>query len=82
MVRTQIQLEDAAYRMVKDRAHSENRSMASVIRDAVDAYVSLPKNRVKSISELSFVASGRSDTNDKRSGSAHHDDIFVESILE
>ncbi len=82
MVRTQIQLDDVAYRLVKARAHSENRSMASVIRDAVDAYVAVPEKRVKSLSELSFVASGRSDPNDKRSGSIHHDDIFVESILE
>ncbi len=82
MKRTQIQLDDATYNFLKNRAHSENRSMAALIRDAVRAYLFTPKNRAKSISELKFVASGRSSADDPRSGSVHHDDIFAEAASE
>ena len=82
MKRTQIQLDDAIYAMVKNRAYVENRSMASVIRDAVADYVVPQRNTGLTLSDLKFVASGRSSSDDPRSGSVYHDDIFAESASE
>lgn len=82
MRRTQIQLDETAYQFLKNKAYVENRSVASVIRDAVDEYIGTKRQSVKSLRDLKFVASGRSDPTDPRSGSVHHDDIFVEAALE
>ena len=65
MVRTQIQLDPAKYEMVKRKAHSENRSMAAVIRDAVDAYLEVsekPKRKL-TIDDFACIGSGRLDPN-------------------
>ena len=82
MIRTQIQLDDATYAMVKNKAYAENRSMASVIRDAINEHVVKKSKTGKTLRDLKFVASGRSSPDDPRSGSIHHDDIFVEAALE
>ena len=82
MKRTQIQLDDSTYQLVKNKAYAENRSMASLIRDAVDEYIGTKRKPLKSLRDLKFVASRRSDQSDHRSGSVHHDDIFAETALE
>ena len=82
MKRIQFQLEEKIYELLKDRAEEEGRSMSSLIREAVIAYVMAPKKRVKSISDLRFVAFGKSDPKDKRSASTDHDEIFAEASLE
>ena len=82
MKRTQIQFDETTYMSLKNRAHAENRSMAAVVRDAVDQYLDgHPRNRL-SLKDFAFIASGSSDPSDPRSGSIHHDDIFVEAALE
>ena len=82
MKRTQIQLDNAIYQLVKNKAYAENRSMASVIRDAVTEYVIAKPRTKKTLRDLKFVASGKSSPDDPRSGSIHHDDIFAEAALE
>ena len=80
MKRTQIQLEQSAYKLLKNRAHAENRSMASVIRDAVDAYLEMPKHpkRKLKLSDFSFIGSGRSDDKGPKPLSVYHDDALYE----
>ncbi len=80
MVRTQIQLDDAIYERVKNRAHLENRSMAALIRDAVDAYLEAPKQpkRTVKLTELSFIGSGSYKAEDNRPLSVYHDDHIWE----
>ena len=65
MVRTQIQLDRAKYEMVKRKAHLENRSMAAVIRDAVDAYLEAPEKpkRKLTLDDFTFIGKGRLDPN-------------------
>ena len=80
MVRTQIQLDPAKYEMVKRKAHSENRSMAAVIRDAVDAYFEVPekpKRKIK-LTDLSFIGSGSAEHPPGRPFSVYHDDYAWE----
>ena len=82
MKRTQIQFDETTYLSLKNRAQAENRSMASVVRDAVDQYLGGHPRRKLSLKEFAWMASGSSDPSDPRSGSVHHDDIFAEAALE
>ncbi len=82
MVRTQIQLDETTYLSLKNRARAENRSMASVVRDAVDHYLDGHPRQRLSLKDFAWIASGSSDPSDPRSGSVHHDDIFAEAALD
>ena len=80
MVRTQIQLDPTQHELVKRKARSENKSMAAVIRDAVDAYFELPekpRRRVK-LSDLSFIGSVSAEHPPGRPYSVYHDDYAFE----
>ena len=82
MVRTQIQLNESTHRLLKNRAHSENRSMSALVRDAVNQYLQTPPRRKLTLKDFKFIGSGRSSPDDPRSLSIHHDDIFAEAALE
>ncbi len=82
MKRTQIQLDETTYLSLKNRAQAENRSMASVVRDAVDRYLDGHPRKRLLLKDFASIASGSSDASDPRSGSVHHDDIFAEAALE
>ena len=78
MVRTQIQLDSAAYQLVKNRAYSEKRSMAAVIRDAVDAYLDAPKNpkRKLKLTDFSCIGIASAEHSEARPLSVYHDEIW------
>ena len=80
MVRTQIQLDDAIYERVKNRAHLENRSMAALIRDAVAEYLNVPKKpkRKLKISDFTFIGSGSAEHPAGRPFSVYHDELWEE----
>ena len=88
MIRTQIQLNETTHRLLKNRAHSENRSMSALVRDAVNQYLQTPPRlqnpprRKLTLKDFTFIGSGRSSPDDPRSLSIHHDDIFAEAALE
>ena len=82
MRRVQTQLDETTYLMLKNRAWAQERSIASLVRDAVSEYLTPSIKRRPKLSDLTFVGAGRSDPNDPRSGSVHHDDIWAETILE
>ncbi len=80
MVRTQIQLDDAIYQRVKNRAFSENRSMAALIRDAVAEYMKAPEKpkRKLKFTDLSFIGSVSYEGEENRPLSVYHDEIWDE----
>lgn len=80
MIRTQIQLDPAKYEMVKRKAHSEHRSMAAVIRDAVDAYLEVPENPKQklTIEDFTSIGSGSVEHPEGRPFSVYHDELWEE----
>ena len=78
MVRTQIQLNETTHRLLKNRAHSENRSMSALVRDAVNQYLQTPPRRKLTLKDFTFIGSGRSDSNGPRPLSTRHDDALAE----
>ena len=82
MIRTQIQLDEATYERIKNRAFSEKRSMAALIREAVDEYLKVPQKpkRKLTIGDFTFIGSGRSDPNEGPWPlSERHDDALADS---
>ena len=78
MVRTQIRLNETTHRLLKNRAHSENRSMSALVRDAVNQYLQNPPRRKLNLKDFTFIGSGRSDSNGPRPLSTRHDDALAE----
>ncbi len=78
MIRTQIQLNETTHRLLKNRAHSENRSMSALVRDAVNQYLQTPPRRKLTLKDFTFIGSGRSDSNGPRPLSTRHDDALAE----
>ena len=78
MIRTQIQLNETTHRLLKNRAHSENRSMSALVRDAVNQYLQTPPRRKLTLKDFKFIGSGRSDSNGPRPLSTRHDDALAE----
>ena len=80
MVRTQIQLDPAKYELVKRKAHLENRSMAAVIRDAVDAYLEMaekPKQKL-TMEDFTFIGSASVEHPPGKPFSVYHDEYAWE----
>ena len=82
MVRTQIQLSEEESEAVKRLASQRSVSMAAIIRDAVDQYVSresgasLDERWQRSLAAVGGLRSGRSDL------SQSHDDEFAAAASE
>jgi hypothetical protein len=81
MVRTQIQLTEHQYELLKRLAREENRSMAELIRMAVDLLAS----QRKGLSDDELRDRAKKAAGQFRSGlgdvAAKHDDYFADSIL-
>ena len=78
MIRTQIQLNETTHRLLKNRAHSENRSMSALVRDAVNQYLQTPPRRKLTLKDFKFIGAGRSESNGPRPLSTRHDDALAE----
>ncbi len=52
--RTQIYLSDRQRRRIEDRQQREGKSMAAVIRDAIDAYLNEPQVDLESVLDQTF----------------------------
>jgi len=80
VVRTQIQLTDTQARELKSLAASEGRSMADIIREAVDSALAV-RGRVdrEAVKRRSLAALGRFDSG-LTDVSTNHDEYFAEAI--
>lgn len=79
MVRTQVQLEEAQYRSLKELAARQNTSVAEIIRRAVDQFlegkgaISDEERRRRALAVAGRFRSGRSDVSER------HDDYLAEA---
>ena len=80
MRRTQIQLDEPLYELVKQRAYAEDKSMAAVVREAVAQYVALPAARHASLESFSFIGAGRSQPGGPQPLSERHDEALAEDF--
>ena len=60
MRRTQVQLDEATYEFAQRRALSEGKSVAAVIREALEQRPAHPIHRRMTVDDFTFIGSGRS----------------------
>ena len=82
MKRTQIQLDEETYSLVKRLAYEGGRSFSSVVREMLARSLggSSGKRRASS-RQFSFVGAGRSVQRGRRPVSEWHDEALVEALL-
>jgi plasmid stability protein len=80
MRRTQIQLDETTYEMVRRRAFSEGKSMAAVVREALTQCLAPGVARPLTMDSLTFIGSGRSKSGDPRPLSERHDEALVDDF--
>ena len=80
MVRTQVQFDETPYLSLKNRAQAENRSMASVVRDAVDVYLEVREKPKRKLTIYDFASIGAASVEHPpgRPFSVYHDDYAWE----
>lgn len=83
MKRTQIQLGDEAYEALRAKAFTTGRSLAAVVREAVEQYLGgkpakKPKVRIE---DLTWLGSGRSEGTGPGDIGERHDDYLPDAFL-
>ncbi len=79
MRRTQIQLDEPTYQLLRKQAFERGVSMATLLREAVGQYL-VPKRKQFRIEELTFIGSGYSDQGDLAPISERHDEALAEDL--
>ncbi len=86
MRRTQIQLDEATYELLRQRAHERRVSVARVVREAVAQYLTGAPKRRLTLADFKWIGMGSADPEPGRSVAEDHDaewgDVVYEEIRE
>ena len=77
MKRTQLQLDDETFERLRTRAHAERRSIASLVREALQR--ADPQPALQQLSDFPFVGAGRSASSTGRPISEDHDRVLADA---
>ena len=80
MIRTQIQLDETTYALAKQRAYAENKSLAAVVRDALDQYLMPSARQPAGLEGFTFIGSGQSGPATPHQLSERHDEALAEDF--
>ena len=80
MKRTQIQLDEEVYEMLRNRAFKEKKSIAGVIREIVKGDISVSNQHLSSVDDFAFIGAGRSKQGRLRPISERHDEALEEGF--
>ena len=80
MIRTQIQIDESTYALVKQRAYAENKSLAAVVRDALTHYLTPSSAGSAGLEAFTFIASGKSRPGTLKPLSERHDEALAEDF--
>jgi len=79
--RTQIQLDEEIYELLRHRAFKEKKSIAGVIREIVKGDISQSDQyRSSSVKDFAFIGAGRSRQGRLRPVSGRHDEALEEAF--
>ena len=79
--RTQLQLDDKIYELLRRKAFEENISIASVVRRALESYLTMRRAERPGIETFTFIGSGHSKPAENGPVSERHDEAFAEDFL-
>lgn len=82
MKRTQLQLDDKIYELLRRKAFDENVSIASVVRRALESYLTERRTKRPSIESFTFIGSGHSEPEGNGPISERHDDALAKDFLD
>ena len=81
MKRTQIQLDEGVYELLRHRAFKEKKSIAGVIREIVKGDISQSGHHPSSsVKDFAFIGAGRSKQGRLRPVSERHDEALEEAF--
>jgi plasmid stability protein len=82
MKRTQIQLDERTYEILRRRAFEQGRSISSYVREVLAYSLGTIKSKQKlSLKDLSFIGAGRSRQGKLSPVSERHDEALAEALL-
>ena len=80
MIRMQIQLDETTYALAKRRACAEHKSVAAVVREALDQYLMPSARQPIGLEGFTFIGSGQSGTDTPHPLSERHDEALAEDF--
>ena len=81
MKRTQVQLDEETYALLRRRAYEQHCSLSSLIRDAVRQGLGRrTRRRPRTLKDFPFVAAGRTTQGRLAPVSEHHDEALAEVL--
>ena len=82
MKRTQLQLDDKIYELLRRKAFDENISMAALVRRAFESYQTERRIERPGIEAFTFIGSGHSKPDKNGPVSERHDDALAEDFVD
>lgn len=79
MRRTQLQIDEPTYELLRKRAFERGISMSALLREALTEYL-VPQHRRLRLEDFSFVGSGRSEDTDLAPVSERHDEALAAAL--
>ena len=82
MRRTQIQLDEATYELLRQKAHERHVSLARVVREAVAQYLTGAPKRRLTLADFKWIGMGSAEPIDGISVAEHHDEVLGDLLYE
>ena len=80
MKRTQLQLDEPTYQILRTRAFEENTSLAALIRQILHQHLRVNDVRARKLKDYQFIASGTSSQSDLKPVSERHDEALAQDF--
>ena len=80
MKRTQVQLDEASYELLRRKAHERRVSVAAVVREAVGQYLAEAPPRKRTLADFKFIGIAKDDEPDNVS--ERHDEVLADALYE
>ena len=80
MKRTQLQLDDDIYQILRTQAYEEGVSIAGLVRKILRQHLSQAPEKSRNLQDFSFIASGRSEMTDIDPISERHDEALAQDF--
>lgn len=82
MKRTQVQLDEATYQLLRRKAFDRGISLAALIREVLREHLGMSLATRRRIEDFTFIRSGSSDDGSLKPVSERHDEALAEALME
>ncbi len=82
MKRTQVQLDETSYELLRRKAHERRVSVAAVVREAVGQYLAEAPPRKRTLADFKIMGIGRGEPSEYSPVSENHDEFLGDALYE